>query len=252
MSVYSYKMIDDLRTSLGNLAEKLYSKTALVLSPEEALEAFVHPDHVPMLREVQQICSPATNASYWTTLQCSNGVSLRAYMVFSGGSPVIMPRYIEHGLQPTCPDGVLAKIVSWVDQRLAYGMAFGDTIDAISWLNENCGDVRAMALMLPCLTTIMGNMSTDAESTAVRRARKLSQSSGFGSLPRLPVQVKQRLMEISAIVNAVTLMTDAPDITAPLHHALFAQARVNRGGTIRTNIFWGNEPGSIVPQATFY
>lgn len=252
MSVYSYKMIDDLRTSLGNLAEKLYSKTALVISPEEALEAFVHPDHVPMLREVQQICSPSTGSGYYSNLQSSDGKSLHVVVSFTGGSPVIMPKYIEHGLQPTCSDGVRARIVSWVDQRLAYGMAFGDTIDAISWLNENCGDVRAMALMLPCLTTIMGNMSTDAESTAVRRARKLSQASGFGSLPRLPVQVKQRLMEISAIVNAVTLMADAPSITAPLHHALFGQARILRGGPIRTNIFWGNEPGSIVPQATFY
>ena len=250
MPIYSYRMMEQLRTSLSGLATLMFTRSPLVLSDEEFLAAFIEPSHLPMLREVQEMCRPALSGWAQTMLTATDGTAYDLQIHFGGTASVILPQYIRHGLQPTCPQAVVDKIASWLSERVHFGQAFGDARDALDYLNDNCGDVEAMTLMLPCLPSIMSNISEDGENKAVKKAQKLASIKRFGSLPRLPRQVTQRLSEVSALVNATTLMKDAPVPEMQRHYACFTMRETVTPN--RVNIFYQNaEPNTPVPAANF-
>lgn len=249
MPVYSYRMIESLNSSLSSMALTLFNKTPLILGADEFLAAFVNPDHVPTLKQVEEMCRPAHVTWAKTTLTTEDGESLEMQIQFIGKSPVILPEYVRYGMQKTCPQVIKDKIATWVSERVNFGRAFGDVTDAITYLNNTCGDVEAMALMLPCLPTIMAGLSTDGDSKAVKRAQKLTSVKRFGKLPRIPRQVTQRLAEASALVNAVTLMQDAPAPAMVRFDACFSATTMSN--MRRTNIFYENVENVPVPVASF-
>jgi hypothetical protein len=249
MTVYSYRTIELLSSSLNTMASTMFSKTPLILGGGEFLEAFVDPNHIPMLKQVEEICAPPNTGWAQTSLQTEDGESLDMQVQFVVKAPVILPQYVRYGLQPTCPQHLKDKISAWVAERVNFGRAFGDALDAIYYLNERCGDVEAMSLMLPCLPAIMANISTDGDSKVVKRAQKLTTLKRVGKLPRLPRQVTQRLAEASALVNIVTLTQDAPVPTAVRYDALFAvRSMVN---SRRINIFYHESPMQPTAIASF-
>lgn len=209
MAVVSWKTLEVYTSSLKSLAEKFFDRTPLTLSGDEFVAAFIHPDHIEKLREVQALVGFVGSSSCSSTLATSDGQTATVGVSFYGSSPVILPQYVKRGLQPTCPQPVHDKIMAWIDDRVKFGTAFGDAIDAIGYLNDTCGDLRAMSIMLPCLATVMGQVSDDADNKTVKRARKLSSQRSFGALPKMPLATKQRLVEVSALVNSVTLVLDA-------------------------------------------
>ncbi len=209
MAVVSWKTLDVYNSSLISLAEKFFERTPLTLSGDEFIAAFIHPDHIEKLREVQALVGYVGTGACGSTLATSDGQSVNVSASFMGSSPVILPQYVKRGLQPTCPESVREKILAWIDDRVKFGTAFGDALDAIRYLNDSCGDLRAMSIMLPCLSTVMGMVSDDVDNKTVKRARKLSSQRAFGTLPKLPAATKQRLLEVSALVNSVTLVLDA-------------------------------------------
>ena len=211
MSVFSYRTFNQIESAAGGLFTLFFNKTAMILEPEEFITAFINPDHIDKLKEVQELVGLSTQTWARPIVACSKGDSFYMYLSFSGGAPVIVPQYIQNGLQPTCDPAVREKILGWLDERVRFGDMFGDVKDALNWLNETCNDAEAMTLLLPCLPTIMGQMSSDGDSKTTKRARKLTTIKSFGALPKLPVQVKQRLQEISAVVNSITLMLDVPE-----------------------------------------
>lgn len=219
MAVFSPRAISDFDAALRRMASTFFDKTKLVLSGDEFIAAFIQPDHVPKLKEVQELVGFAGASFLNTTLFDSAGTGYSVQLMFTGSAPVIVPQYCGKGTQPNAPASVNAKLTEWLDERAKMGAAFGDTIDAMNFLNTACGDAQAMSLMLPCLPTIMGQVSDDAANRTVQRARKLTDIKSFGKLPALPPEVRRRLMEVSAIVNSVTLMLDAAPVEAPRHAA---------------------------------
>lgn len=222
MSVFSYRTFENIEAAAGRLFTTFFGKMPLMLDPDEFIAAFINPEHIDKLKEVQEIVGLGTPTWTRTTGTSSSGSTFSLYATFGGGAPVVLPRYVSAGLQPTCPDPVRQKITAWLDERVRFGDMFGDVRDALTWLNAQCADAEAMALLLPCLPTIMGRLSDDSNSKAVKRARKLTSIKSFGALPKLPVKVKQRMQEISAVVNSITLMLDAPDPELDRGHACFA------------------------------
>lgn len=220
MSVISPRTLDTYVDALTALAGKFFSKTQLILSGDEFVSAFINPDHVAKLAEVQALVGYVGTSYIDTMISDSEGRHFKTTVGFVSNAPMILPRYIANGMQPTVPAAVDAKISAWVEERVRFGFAFGDTIDALRNLNDSCGDLRAMSVMLPCLPTIMGQISDDSENKTVKRARKLSGQRSYGTLPKLPAATKKRLLEVSAIVNSVTLALDAPDQTGKKHDAV--------------------------------
>lgn len=234
MSVISIRTLDTYEAALRELAEKFFSKTRLFLSGDEFVSAFINPDHISKLSEVQTLVGRLGNAYTETTFSDGEGRHFKTMISFVSSAPTILPLYIAGGMQPTAPKAVNDKIMAWVTDRVKFGFAFGDAIDAMRNLNESCGDLRAMSVMLPCLPTIMGQVSTDGDNKTIKRARKLSDQRSYGTLPKLPVNIKQRLLEVSALVNSVTLMLDAPDQTGKKHDAVIGTLALQ---TSETSIF---------------
>lgn len=249
MPVYTYRMMEKLNASLSSMAATMFSKMPLIITGEEFLAAFVDPDHVPMLKQVQEICRPAVSGYAHTVLHGEDGEQVNVTLQFGGTAPVILPQYVRHGLQPTCPQNVREMITSWVAERIRLGRAFGDAQDALAYLNDNCGDVEAMTIMLRCLPTIMAGISADGESKTNKKAQKLTSIKRFGALPRVHRQVTQRLAEVSAIVSSTTLMQEAPIPTVPRHAASFSATNVSNSG--RFNIFYLDGPMQKAPPASF-
>lgn len=248
MSVYNYRITDDIRYNIKQLAEMFFARTRLVITPDEFVAAFIDPEHVGKLREVQELVGFTGQNSIQTTVQSTAGGRYTVYLTFGGNAPIIIPQYAGKGLQPTCPDDVRAKIVGWVDERVRFGEAFGDAYDAVNLLNENCGDAAAMRVMLPCLPTVMAAQSADQDHRTVKRAKRVAESKRFGSLPRLPQSVKQRLIDISAVVNSVAMVKDAPEVVPPAQHAIFYTFGPARGEASRPSPL---SPGDVTFGATF-
>lgn len=248
MSVYSYRIISDIEYNVRQVAEMFFARTKLVLSPSEFIAAFINPEHIEKLRDVQELVGFVGQNSMGTTLASTTGSRYSVALTFTGNAPIIIPQYAGQGLQPTCPPDVLAKIVGWLDERTRFGNAFGDVMDAVSMLNEQCGDAAAMRVMLPCLPTIMASLHSSDDDTNTKRAKKVAQAKKFGSLPRLPQSIKQRLLEISAIVNSTALVKDAPEVTAPAQHAIVTVNSPARGEPARPSPLYA---GDVTKSARF-
>lgn len=236
MAVYNYRIVDEIQYNIKQLGEMFFARTKMVLTPDEFIAAFIQPDHVSKLRDVQELVGFVGQNSLPTVLQSTAGGRYSTYLTFTGNAPIILPQYASKGVQPTCPEDVRAKIVGWVDERVRFGEAFGDAMDAIVALNESCGDAAAMRVMLPCLPTVMAAMNADQDHRTVKRAKKVAESKKFGSLPRMSQATKQRLIEVSAIVNSVAMVKDAPEVTAPAAHALTYSFSIARGEPPRQSI----------------
>ncbi len=219
MAVFSYKYLQSIRSALTDLSSVFFSKTVFVMSGDEMVLGFINPDHVTMLREVEDLVGIATQSWFRTTVLAPGGPKVMAEVKFAGAAPIIIPKYAAHGLQPTCPDALRDRLSAWIKERVEFGYVFGDVADALGHLNDSCGNAEAMALVLPCLPTLMGRLSDDPSAKVVKRAQKLTSVKSFGALPKLPLEVKKRLHEASAIVNSVTLMLDAPVPEVPLKSA---------------------------------
>lgn len=237
MSVYSHRMMSDLYTSLDALADTFFCRMPLILTPDEFIAGFIAPEHVPTLREVEELVGHIGTSGTSQSYHVEGMRTLDVIVAFGQRAPIILPRYVSSGFQPTCPDEVRQKVLAWVKERVEFGYAFGDAYDALNELNEICADTRAMAAMLPCFTAIMAGISDDSEAKTTKRAQHLSQNKSVGRLPRLPRQVKDRLLEVSAIVNSVSLMKDAPIPETPKHHARLAHNQHAPANGERQNIF---------------
>lgn len=251
MPVYSYRMMSDLTSSLEGMARTFFSRMPLLLDPDEFIAAFIAPEHVGKLREVEELVGFTGMNVLNTDVPTTDGVAIKVTIGFGMRPPVILPRYAANGLQPTCPDHVRERIVAWADERLRFGYAFGDAFDALQSLNEICADKRALVTMLPCFPTIMGSISDDAEAKTTKTAQAMAQNKSVSKLPRLPREVKERLLEVSAIVNSVSLMKDAPLPETPKHYAMMQRDQYKSLQHTRFNIFDLDKPMQHARSSTF-
>lgn len=237
MTVYSARIMTDIQASLMSMASIMFAQTQLVLTADEFTSAYIAPDHVPKLKEMEQLVGFVGSTSMYTDGQTSTGVSMRLYFTFKSHPPIILPRYTASGMQPSCPEGVRSKITEWVDERYRLGCIFGDAIDALDYLNRHCGDARAMQLMLPALVTIMAKNSNFEEDRMVKRAKKLNDRSGFGTLPRMTPANRQRLKEVSAVINMAAMLPDNRDYVIDQGDALVGRSSSGNVNDVRPNIF---------------
>jgi hypothetical protein len=251
MAVYSHRMMNDLYSSLSTMATTFFSRMPLMLDPDEFVAAFIAPEHVGKLRDVEELVGHVGTSNFGVDIAGTDGVKLPWTVVFGFRPPIILPAYVKGGLQSTCPDHVLDKITAWVDERVRFGRVFGDAYDALGELNEVCTDVRAISTMLPCFPVIMGSITEDADAKTSKRAQSLTQSKRFGQLPALPREVKSRLLEVSAIVSSVSLLKDSPIPETPKFHACIQRNPYGSQGSTRVNIFDGAKAMQVARRAAF-
>lgn len=210
MGLMPESRLDAMRESIRDRARRLFSTNDLELSSSEFITAFINPDHIEALAQVQEIVGQVGNSWCSTDLQAkySDGTSelLNFNVTFGSKPPIILPRYISSGIQISAPPDICEKLNTWVVERVRLGKIFGDAIDALNWLNNNCKDIRAIRTMFPALPVLLRDVATDEKSASARMALKLDAFKGVTTLPTLPREVRDRILEASNLVNATTLL----------------------------------------------
>lgn len=203
-------------TALAAKCGDALDKSPLYLTKDEYIEAFIHPDHVEKLREVYTLLGESRMEPARSVINCNQSDSderVPVHVVYLASVDVIVPKYAETTMNFGTP--AANKIVEWAAERRRLGMILGDAVDALSSLNEICGNALAMAVAFPALGSLMTRSSTFKEQAmvdkdpVVRRGRTIGSGKSIGALPTLPREVTERLRTASALVQALILSEDA-------------------------------------------
>lgn len=207
MSVFSPNTLIDLGVQARKLAGNFFGTRPLTITPEEFVDGFIDPEHVPILRQTEDICGRIGNTSSTTIeLHTSQRDTLSLTVTFHGESPIIIPNYVSKGLRPNASEALRKKVQDWIDERWNYGCMFGDVYDAIEYYNTVCSDAKAFTVMLPILPTLMRNITVEADSRTSKRAKRLSELKGVSSLPSLPRTVTKTVLDACHLMTAVNLI----------------------------------------------
>lgn len=210
MAVFTWRTLDDIKGAIALYAQRLLSGSVFILPPEEFIAAFIEPDHVGPLKQTQDLVGFVGNTTATLKLWTTDKIETRAGCAFgSSQPPIILPHYVSNGLTRHAPETVRTKVQNWLDERYRLGRMFGDAWDSIYWLNDNCGNAAAISVMFPALPSLLKTAAPDAEATNAKRAQRIASAKSFGSLPKLPREVKVRMMECSDLMLSVSML-EAP------------------------------------------
>jgi hypothetical protein len=212
MSVLTPNTITDLGVQARKLANNFFDTRPLVITADEFIAGFIDSEHVPILKQTEDICGRIGTTSA-TTIETSteSGTGLNLTMAFHGESPIIIPNYVGKGLRPGAPEALRKKLQDWVEERWLYGCMFGDIYDALEFYNAVCNDAKSMTVMMPILPTLMRNITVEEDSRTSKRAKRLSELKGVNSLPSLPRAVTKRVLDACHLMTAANLIeTVAP------------------------------------------
>ena len=135
MGLMPESRLDAMRESIRNRARRLFNTNDLELSSSEFIAAFINPDHIEALTQVQEIVGQVGNSWCNIDLQAkySDGTSelLNFSVTFESKPPIILPRYVSSGLQISAPPDICEKLNTWVVERVRLGKIFGDAFDAL-------------------------------------------------------------------------------------------------------------------------
>lgn len=251
MPLYSYRTMNSLTEALERMARNFFDRMPLILTPDDFLSAFIAPEHVGKLREIEELVGFLGHNATKTSLVGRCGVSTPALVSFGIRPPVILPLYVPGGMQHTCPENVRDVITVWTDERLRLGHMFGDALDGLHALNEICDDKQALVTLFPCFPTIMGSISEDLDAQTTKTAQAMAQRRRASALPKLPREVKDRLLEVSAVVNSVALVKDSEMIDTPKHHARIQSDPYGLPNHSRYNIFDVGKSMQAARRASF-
>lgn len=207
--VYTHKQMETLISGVNKLAAKYFNVTTLILTEGEYVQAFIEEDHVPVLMKTQELVGAIGESGAQLSQIKVADTQLNIMIVFhTARSPILVPTYARNGLASSCPASLKERIESWVTERLRVGSLFGDALDALSYLNMNCGNEGAMSVMFPALALCFREFDPSDQSSTAKRAQKILNTKSFGSLPSLTREVKNRLIEVSNLLTACTLLDD--------------------------------------------
>lgn len=210
MPVFTDNDRELLRYELDSLSAWVNDTNRLFLTEEELALGWVQPGHLKALTDVRTVVNIAQTATR-TKVFSESGTS--SVLISPRPSlPFLWPNYAGSGMVGCAPDEVRQKVTGWLEERLRVGRMLSNVREGLYHLNTTCSNVRAMALLMPCLPSLMS--SAAKKEPARSRIPKLLQQlpkQKAGNFPQLPVDVKQALAEASALVTGIVLMqADTP------------------------------------------
>lgn len=216
MAVYKFRTMDALYGAIRRIGGTLFGDFRCKLTAPEFISAFIQPEHVAPLRQVQDMVGLVGNHAFYSKFMTSDDVEAKLTVLFARNEPpIILPNYVSDGVTKSAPEDVVLKMRAFVDERVRLGRLFGDAIDSVRYLNDHCGNANAMSVMFPVLPALMKYADPDGQndSSFAKRASKLASAKSFGTLPKLPQAVKQRILEASNAVQTSLMLdqTNGPD-----------------------------------------
>lgn len=210
MAVFTYRTMDALYKVVRNAAADLLNESEVRLSPDEFISTFVRREHVEPLKTTQSLVGTVGDSSTSSKIRMDDNHKAIIYIRFAGTTPpIIMPPYIVDGPNPDADPAIVAKLTGFVTERVRLGRMFGDALDTLHYLNDNCGNGSAIAVLFPCLPAMFveaGRMENDPESQHIKRAARIREAKTFGTLPRVLPEVKDRMLMASNLIQNVMML----------------------------------------------
>lgn len=200
-----------LIAEVENLARSVYEKTPLVLTPEEVIAGFIHPQHIEKLMEVEELVGLSDTRPVALSHVHYGSLTFSMHLNFGGRAPMLFPRYTENGMGEFAPKELLARLDAWTAERVRMGFAAGLVKDAIGTLAWKCDTIDAVRLLLPCLPMLLARLDTgDTPGRHTQRAQRINELKRVPALPAISRAAKLALDEASSIVSTFSLVADAP------------------------------------------
>lgn len=222
MPAFNYAILSEILETLTNVCKEALEKSPCYLTVDEFVEAFIRPEHVEKLRDVSDLLgNPAVTAQWKVTspVESASPDMLRMSLTFYQQPGMFVPPYITQGFAITTPAG--QKISAWAKERREHGILLGDAYDAMNWLNDACGNAKAMSLVFPALQPLMVRAGAKypaspngEEDRMTKRANSITNTKALGTMPVLPREVIDRIRSASALVQAF-LLTDEAEALVP-------------------------------------
>ena len=210
--IFSPNRLDAIKAAFASRASKLTRAQRHFLSNQDFVDAFIKPEHIPILKTTEEICGTIGNnggvTTGFTVPDCAHKVQV--YLSFyRSKSPIIIPQYVRTGPLDMSNFGVQG-VVAWLTERVRQGMMLGDAYETLGYLNANCVDARAFRAVFPAIAVLVNDcaMSDDAKDPMRKLAARIQGNQEVRTLPRLPRQVMQRLIAASDLINATTLLEE--------------------------------------------
>ena len=212
MTVYSYRILDELYTGIRRTASKLLDGYNVKLNASEFVKAFIEPDHVEPLKKTEELVGMVGEVyANPVSFALSDGKLANFRVTFARNKPpIILPNYLKNGPVKSAPAETIGKLKAYADERVRIGRMFGDALDAVRYLNDACGNAPAMAVMFPAIPALFRYFDTSPDSPNAKRAQKIVDAKSFGVLPRLPPEVKARMLECSNLVLNTMMLEPLP------------------------------------------
>lgn len=252
MAIFHENTLQLLQEALINMLAETVQKVHIPLTREEFIEAFISQDHVQKLDDVHSMVGEVSmdrsfafevhaNTPASPLYPVQDGASaVKIDCTYSNGLPTLVPAYVKHGLQPTCPDALRTRIFEWamVMDRYLLSVAIAKTMLPV--LNHKCGNARALSLMFPAVSTILARVP-DAGDHATKTRRKrienlrskgaaIMETKSIGEMPQFPRPVLALLQEASNTINSMVFLEKSPSPSIPRRGAVLRCTGVTHNG----------------------
>jgi len=225
-SLLGSKLLDEVQRRIKAIGENYYGLNEVRLTPNEFIQAFIMPEHVPVLMRASELCGGiAVNSSYPMKLHPENDPEVRVTLRLRGDCPVPIPTYVGNGLSEQCPSLLRDRIMSWVTDRVYAGDILGDLYDAITIFDRTLHNLRSFAIMVPCLPMIVQSLRNGSYEKILK---KMGKGTDF-KLPNLPPEVAERVQKSNAFYTGLSMLTIKPTSRSAheiwLERAIYAEQR---------------------------
>lgn len=219
MPAFSDRYMENIVGAYDSKVNRMFSKMALVMSGEEFISGFIYPEHVDILKKTEEIVGLIGNTG--THIRPNIFPDSSVWMSFQRKAAIILPKYVEKGLRPDAPIEIVNKFNEWVNERYNLGIKLGDALDAMKMLNDMCHTPQVFAMLFPAITAILSWVSPEDDSKERKMAEKLTTLSNVSGIPALPREVKVQLLELSSLVQTISLTAGGSATDAPEGYARF-------------------------------
>ena len=210
MAVFTYRTMDALYNVVRRASSDLLNESDFRLPPDDFIATFVRSEHVDPLKTTESLVGNVGDSSTSSKIRMEDNHKAAIYIRFAGITPpIILPPYIVDGPNPDADPAIVAKLTEYVTERVRLGRMFGDCLDTLHYLNDNCGNGPAMAVMFPCLPAMFteaGRFENDPESQHFKRAARIREAKTFATLPRVLPEVKDRMLMASNLIQNVMML----------------------------------------------
>jgi len=203
-SLLGSRLLESVKQRIKNTAERYFNLNEIRLTENELIQAFILPEHVPVLMQANTLCGGLNTSSSYKMKVCpENDPMVRVSLRFRDEAPIPIPTYVDNGLSDQCPALLRDRITAWITDRINAGDMLGDLCDAITVFDRTLPDLRSFAIMVPCLPMIVQSLN---EKRNERVLNKLNKGTNF-SLPRLPPEVVERVQKGNAFYIGLSMIT---------------------------------------------